>query len=1025
MLASLSAAVRAQVAPQHLRFPLKPTREAARQWEADQPRLTDMVLVKLRPGIKTTPVQFAAKFSASAATLNMRNAARAAKHARDVPPALTYLRSHNAIGWHSYRLPSTESVAETLEALRQHPDVLQATMVQRLRLLNTPPTNPQWGQVAEPYLFSLFLMSPYGGGLTFDGQPRDYDSSAWTYSWVAETINAVEGWNYAPPGYPFPAYPTAQHRLLMTHLQLPIVAILDTGLDMNHPAFGYAGTNSTDVSQGGHILKKLARSFFNGNRDNDPRKAMDVFGHGTSVAGLIGAAPNNGLGVPGVGFTSRLLPIRVYNEQGSGLDSDLYDAIAYAADSGALIINISARTDVGFSPAAQDAIDYAWSKGSLVVAAFGNDGKSTNDEPTFRRYPASLHKVLSVGASVWGGPPVPGGYIAPSDNQFYAYTGPLSGTEDRASYSNYGRNLGVVAPAGDGIAFANHAPLAESDELWNTMMLLFQLNLGIPPGSVPELMFAYTTSPTYTVPMNDATNSPFGSYSQLGFYGLNYGSLPGTSFAAPSVAGLAALYAAKYSLPQAPGTPQTLIRAIERGCDNVHNHPRGGIADFGLLAYYHGYGRINAGATLRNLNQRNATVGGLVGVVKDGLEAKGGAEVTATRRGDPITYRATTFNDGVFHLVNLPAEESGTSYNLEVIVGGQRIRQTVNVFPGYDTHGVELVRGPVVDVRVSPFNPLIPFGTTFQFSATVFNTTNTGVTWHLFDAPGASINANGLLTAPNGPGANFALATVRATSVQDPDAWKETPITFVPRLTGLTINPGTVGNGGTATGRITLSHAAPAGGAIITVLSNSTLATVPLTVTVPAGQTDVNFTITASATGSGMVTITACYATLVQTATLQVGAATAVIAGQVELSGISALAPVQDILVHFRTPGTTNTLFSRTVSILQPTGAFSIPNVPRGNYTLAFKGAKWLRTVRTNVNASSGNVSGVNVVLRPGDLNNDNIIDLFDLITLFENYGLTSEDPEWDGVADLNCDGFMDLFDLILLFENYGTAGDP
>lgn len=165
--------------------------------------------------------------------------------------------------------------------------------------------------------------------------------------------------------------------------------------------------------------------------DNDARivtgvSVNDNNGHGTVVAGCSGATTNNAKGVASSGYNCKIIPIKIGSDNPSvrGLLRG-YDAIAYAADLGADIINCS-WGGPGIDPGAQDIIDYATAKGALVVAASGNDGLN-ND--SYLQSPSSLDGVLSVGSH---------------------------GSGNRVSdFSNYGMNVAVYAP-GENILSTYH-----------------------------------------------------------------------------------------------------------------------------------------------------------------------------------------------------------------------------------------------------------------------------------------------------------------------------------------------------------------------------------------------------------------------------------------------------------------------------------------------------------------------------------------------------------------------------------------
>src|SRR6266545_4338496 len=130
-----------------------------------------------------------------------------------------------------------------------------------------------------------------------------------------------------------------------------VIAIVDTGIDPNHPELA------------GKIV--LTKNYIKGEH------ASDSFGHGTHVAGIAAARINNGTGVAGICGLCSLMSIKVLGADGSGLTSDVASGIAYATDFGARVINLSlgssSRTTV-----IRDALDYALNNNVLPVVALGN-----------------------------------------------------------------------------------------------------------------------------------------------------------------------------------------------------------------------------------------------------------------------------------------------------------------------------------------------------------------------------------------------------------------------------------------------------------------------------------------------------------------------------------------------------------------------------------------------------------------------------------------------------------------------------
>jgi len=132
------------------------------------------------------------------------------------------------------------------------------------------------------------------------------------------------------------------------------VAILDTGVNANHPDL--AGR----MVSGWNVYDNTADT-------------SDVYGHGTKVAGAAAATGNNGVGVTGVGFTARIMPIRISDPSGYAYFSDMAEGVLRAADYGARVANISYQGAAG-SSTVDSAAQYMRAKGGVVVVSAGNTG---------------------------------------------------------------------------------------------------------------------------------------------------------------------------------------------------------------------------------------------------------------------------------------------------------------------------------------------------------------------------------------------------------------------------------------------------------------------------------------------------------------------------------------------------------------------------------------------------------------------------------------------------------------------------
>ncbi|MHB8060691.1 MAG: S8 family serine peptidase, partial [Gaiellaceae bacterium] len=159
------------------------------------------------------------------------------------------------------------------------------------------------------------------------------------------------------------------------------VAVLDTGVQADHP----------------DLLGKLVSGYDIVNADNDPADDNTKDGgHGTLVSGVIAAQENNGIGIAGVCWKCRIMPVKVLDSTGSGSDSGVASGITWAVDHGAEVINLSLGGP-GTTQTLTDAVSYALAYGVVVVAAAGNDGEDAALATT-PNYPAAYSGVISVGA---------------------------------------------------------------------------------------------------------------------------------------------------------------------------------------------------------------------------------------------------------------------------------------------------------------------------------------------------------------------------------------------------------------------------------------------------------------------------------------------------------------------------------------------------------------------------------------------------------------------------------------------------
>ncbi len=196
--------------------------------------------------------------------------------------------------------------------------------------------------------------------------------------------------------------PAAWDRLTGGACRPVLVAVIDTGVDLTHPDLADrlwhntgetgAGRETNGLDDDGNGFVDDWRGWDFANDDNDPQ---DDHGHGTHVAGIVGAIANNSLGVAGaasLGCPAQVLALKVLKASGEGTDADVASAIRYAADQDVHVINLSLG-DPAETPAIEIAIDDATAQGALVVAAAGNSGRFGV------YYPAAYANAVAVAAS--------------------------------------------------------------------------------------------------------------------------------------------------------------------------------------------------------------------------------------------------------------------------------------------------------------------------------------------------------------------------------------------------------------------------------------------------------------------------------------------------------------------------------------------------------------------------------------------------------------------------------------------------
>ena len=292
---------------------------------------------------------------------------------------------------------------------------------------------------------------------------------------IVYELNQSEKVEYAEPNYPASAFdilPNDQYYSLQyayNNINAPlaweltvgaddiIIAVLDTGVDLDH----------TDLSS------KILPGFDFVNNDFDPD---DDHGHGTHVSGIAAADTNNSIGIAGVSWGAKILPIKVLDENGDGNYALLIAGINWAISQGADIINMSLGGS-DFSQALEDAVEYAYNNGVIVIASAGNDGNSS------LLYPASYDTVISVASTDSSNAhssfsnhntavdiSAPGSWIYSTTIDGYGYK---SGTSMAAPYVSGLASLLLSLPVTD-----SYSGSMRSEQIWE-MIRKTALDLGV------------------------------------------------------------------------------------------------------------------------------------------------------------------------------------------------------------------------------------------------------------------------------------------------------------------------------------------------------------------------------------------------------------------------------------------------------------------------------------------------------------------------------------------------------------------
>ena len=314
----------------------------------------------------------------------------------DIAPAGFYSESE-----HLYRVRGNEAALEKL----------------RLRLADHPLV-----ETIEPdlmYSIPADAVMAYDEALARDveaqkpSRPRfEPNDPMYKNQWHLDAINVPEAWT-------------------ITKGEGVTVAVIDTGVA--YKELEWQGKLAKPVPDLEGVEMVGGETFI----DRAMPQGLDDHAHGTHVAGTIAQATDNGIGVAGVAHKAKIMPLKVLGGDGRGSVAGIANAIRYAADNGAQVINMSLGGPLP-SSAMNKAVAYAHSKGVTVICAAGNEKRSRVS------YPAAYPHSVAVAATNWEG--------------------------TRSFYSNWGKKLDISAPGGDTRADKNGDGFPDG-VLQNTIMI--------------------------------------------------------------------------------------------------------------------------------------------------------------------------------------------------------------------------------------------------------------------------------------------------------------------------------------------------------------------------------------------------------------------------------------------------------------------------------------------------------------------------------------------------------------------------
>ena len=632
------------------------------------------------------------------------------------------------------------------------------------------------------------------------------------------------------------------------------VAIIDTGIDFNHPDLqgniwvnpGEIANDGTDNDGNGYIDDVSGWDFTGtglgtkyGTGDNNPQ---DGNGHGTHVAGTIAGKGNNGIGVAGVAWGAKIVPLKFLDDTGSGSTANAILAVDYCRVNGIKLSNNSWGGG-GYSAALGTAISNAGAADHLFVAAAGNS--SLNIDGLLKSYPASYNLANQINVAA------------------------TTSTGTMASFSNYGLTSVHVGAPGNAIVSTYSTTVAGSTgyaSLSGTSMAsphvtgVAALLRGRMPGwTVAQVKAAIlsTVKPLASLSGKTVTGGTVSAYKALlstivestppvatatrsvaaGNLGWNNSAVTLTITATDEQGG-SGVRDIRYTVGATTTTVAGASAAVTYTTDGIRtvsyiatdNSGNASAAQSETIKIDRTLpvtaATVSADSTLITLSvtETGSGVAATYYTVDGGAQQTYNGGITLDGGTHTITYWSVDVagNTEAAKSISVPAGVlSAVSVNPTAVNGGTNVTGTVTLGSAAPTGGI------VVSLSSDSASAVVPASVTVAAGAsTATFTVTTGV---------VNATTTATITAVAGTVTKTATLTIN-----------QAPVTF----SGLTLNPTSVRGGTSSTGTVTLSRASNTATTVTLRSSSATRASVPTSVTIPAGATSATFTVTTATTTS-------------------------------------------------------------------------------------------------------------------------------------------------------------------------------